>query len=77
MTLDKNYNMTFIKTFLKTDTYPLRRWVVKYDKKGLIKEVKCIFDPELYIKSKNPRPIYGDKKLKEILIKDKKKRDED
>ena len=55
----------------------MRRWVVKYDKKGLIKEVKCIFDPELYIKSKNPRPIYGDKKLKEILIKDKKKRDED
>ena len=69
--------MTFIKTFLKTTTYPMRRWIVKYDKKGLIKEVKCIFDPELYSNSRDARPIHGDKKLKEILIKDKKKRDED
>tara|TARA_R110000787_G_scaffold205252_1_gene315662 strand:+ start:266 stop:490 length:225 start_codon:yes stop_codon:yes gene_type:complete len=68
--------MTFIKTFLKTTTYPMRRWIVKYDKQDLIKEVKCIFDPELYVKSKNARPIYGDRKLKDILVKDKEKRNE-
>lgn len=68
--------MSFLKTFLKTDTYPGRRWIVKYDKKDLIKEVKCIFNPELYIKSDNARPIYGDRKLKDILLKDKEKRNE-
>jgi len=76
MTLDKNYNMTFIKTFLKTKTYPMRRWIVKYDKQGLIREVKCIFSPDEYINEPDARPIYGDRKLKEILVKDKEKRNE-
>jgi hypothetical protein len=66
--------MSFIKTFLKTSTYPLRRWIVKKDNKGLIKEVKCIFNPEEYSKAENAKPMYGDKKLKEILVKDKEKR---
>ena len=68
--------MSFLKTFLKTDTYPLRRWIVKRDKKGLIREIKCIFKPEEYEKDKNARPMYGDRKLKEILLKDKEKRNE-
>ena len=68
--------MSFIKTFLKTDTYPLRRWIVKKDKEGLIREVKCIFNPDKYSKSLNARPMYGDRRLKEILIKDKEKRNE-
>ena len=66
--------MSFLKTFLKTDTYPLRRWIVKRDKKGLIREVKCIFNPEVYSKSSKARTMYGDRKLKEILIKDKEQR---
>jgi len=68
--------MSFIKTFLKTETYPLRRWIVKKDKQGLIREVKCIFNPDEYVELSNARPIYGDKKLKEILTKDKIKRNE-
>jgi hypothetical protein len=68
--------MSFIKTFLKTDTYPLRRWIVKKDKEGLIREVKCIFNPDEYSKSLNARTMYGDKRLKEILIKEKEKRNE-
>ena len=28
--------MSFLNTFLKTDTYPLRRWIVKRNKEGLI-----------------------------------------
>ena len=68
--------MSFIKTFLKTYTYPLRRWIVKRDKKGLIREVKCIFNPEEYSKAENAKPMYGDRKLKEILVKDKEKRNE-
>jgi|TARA_R100000781_G_scaffold114575_1_gene85764 hypothetical protein len=68
--------MSFIKTFLKTDTYPLRRWIVKKDKEGLIREVKCIFNPDEYSESLNARPMYGDRRLKEILIKDKEKRNE-
>ena len=66
--------MSFLQTFLKTSTYPLRRWIVKRDNKGLIREVKCIFNPEEYSKSENARTMYGDKKLKEILVKDKEKR---
>ena len=68
--------MSFIKTFLKTDTYPLRRWIVKKDKQGLIREIKCIFNPEQYSKAENAKPMYGDRKLKEILVKDKEKRNE-
>ena len=68
--------MSFIKTFLKTDTYPLRRWIVKRDKEGLLREVKCIFNPDIYAKTENARPMYGDRKLKEILLKDKEKRNE-
>jgi len=68
--------MSFLKTFLKTDTYPLRRWIVKRDKQGLIREVKCIFNPEIYSKSPKARIMYGDRKLKEILIKDKEQRHE-
>ena len=68
--------MSFVKTFLKTDTYPLRRWIVKKDKEGLIREVKCIFNPDEYSKSENARTMYGDKRLKEILVKDKIKRNE-
>lgn len=68
--------MSFIKTFLKTETYPLRRWIVKRDKEGLIREVKCIFNPEVYSKSPKARTMYGDRKLKEILLKDKEKRNE-
>ena len=67
---------TFIKTFLKTKTYPMRRWIIKYDKQDLIKEVKCVFNPDTYSKTENARPMYGDKKLKEILVKYKNKRDE-
>ena len=68
--------MSFLKTFLKTKTYPLRRWIVKRDNEGLIKEVKCIFNPDIYSKTENAKPMYGDRKLKEILIKDKEQRDE-
>jgi len=68
--------MSFLKTFLKTETYPLRRWIVKRDKEGLIREVKCIFNPEVYSKSPKARTMYGDRKLKEILLKDKEKRNE-
>lgn len=66
--------MSFLKTFLKTDTYPMRRWIVKYDKEGLVREIKCIYDPVKYVEEPGARPIYGDRKLKEILIKDKEKR---
>jgi hypothetical protein len=68
--------MSFLKTFLKTDTYPLRRWIVKRDKEGLIREVKCIFNPEVYCKQEGAKTMYGDRKLKEILLKDKSQRDE-
>ena len=68
--------MSFIKTFLKTETYPLRRWIVKRDEQGLLREVKCIFNPEEYSKSESARTMYGDRKLKEILLKDKEQRHE-
>lgn len=51
------------------------RWIVKYnDEDNLIREVKLIFNPDEYRKTKKPRPLRTQEGLIKILEKDKEKR---
>ena len=50
------------------------RWVVKYNAKELIKEVKLIFNPERYRKRPNAKKLHTQKGLIKILQNDKEKR---
>jgi len=58
----------------KNKTVRGRRWTIRKDKEDLITEVKMIFKPEEYEKSKKAKPMYGDKTLLEILEKDYEKK---
>ena len=68
--------MNYLTHLKRTKMHYKSRWVVKYNKNDSIREVKLIFNPEEYSKSENAKPMYGDRKLKEILVKDKEKRNE-
>ena len=50
------------------------RWVVKYNAKELIKEVKLIFNPERYRKRPNAKKLHTQKGLIKILHNDKEKK---
>ena len=50
------------------------RWVVKYNAKELIKEVKLIFNPERYRKRPNAKKLHTQKGFIKILQNDKEKR---
>ena len=50
------------------------RWVVKYNAKELIKEVKLIFNPERYRKRPNAKKHHTQKGLIKILENDKETR---
>ena len=50
------------------------RWVVKFNAKDLIKEVKLILDPERYRKRANAKRLHTQKGLIKILENDKEKR---
>ena len=48
------------------------RWIVKLNTKtGKVREVKEIFNPEEYVKSKKHRELYTQKELIKILEDDK------
>jgi len=54
------------------------RWIVKYDKKDRVKEVKQIYKPSEYYaenkhKGKNARPLHNRNALIKILENDKEK----
>jgi|TARA_R110000823_G_scaffold287941_1_gene406178 hypothetical protein len=48
-----------------------RRWFTKVNKNGTLKEIKMVFHPEDYAKANPNRKLYGDRKLLEILEKNK------
>lgn len=50
------------------------RWVVKYNAKELIKEVKLIFNPQRYRKRPNAKKLHTQKGLIKILENDKETR---
>ena len=64
---------TLIRHLKSQGTIRGRRWIIKRKADVSIKEVKCIFKPEEYIKSTRARPMVGDKKLIEILENEKEK----
>ena len=47
-----------------------RGWIIKYDSKDQIREIKSLFNPKEY---KGARPVYSDFEIVEILKKYKKK----
>ena len=50
------------------------RWLVKYDKDNLVREVKLVYNPEEYRTMKNPKPLHTQKGVIKLLEKDKLKR---
>ena len=55
------------------------RWIVKYNKKGLVREVKQIYKPSEYYasnlhKGENARPLHNKNALIKILENDKEER---
>tara|TARA_R110000751_G_scaffold25547_1_gene69183 strand:+ start:453 stop:671 length:219 start_codon:yes stop_codon:yes gene_type:complete len=71
--------MSYLLHLKKTSNESDTRWVVKYNKKGLVKEVKQIYKPSEYYamnkhKGKNARSLHNKNALIKILEDDKAKR---
>ena len=71
--------MNFLKHLETTIHEEATRWIVKYDKKGLVREVKQIYNPSEYYaankhKGKNARSLHNKNVLIKILKDDKRKR---
>ena len=70
--------MSYLQT-IKRLTIPLdTRWIVKYNSKGRIREVKQIYKPSEYYaankhKGKNARPLHNQNALIKILENEKEK----
>ena len=72
--------MNFLQHLKRTEFHDSCRWIVKYDKEDLVREVKLVYRPSEYSEANSKR--YGDKarelKNKKQLIKllenDKEKR---
>ena len=71
--------MSYLTHLKKTESAEENRWIVKYDSKGLIREVKLIYKPSEYYafslhKGKNARSLHNKNVLIKILEEDKLKR---
>jgi hypothetical protein len=53
-----------------------RKWFTKLDDRGLIKEIKMVFNAKEYSESNPNRKLYGDQALLTLLEKDKITRNE-
>ena len=63
--------MTTYLSFIKRATVdPNERWFIKLDNKGLIREIKQVFDPEEYKTIKNRRELLTKEELIEKLEND-------
>jgi len=70
--------MSFLTHLKKSTHTDDTRWIVKYDKKEKIKEVKQIYKPSEYYamnlhKGKNAKPLHNKNALIKILENDKEK----
>ena len=73
--------MGFLTHLKKTTHEDDTRWIVKYDSKNLVREVKQIYKPSEYYamnlhKGKNARPLHNKNVLIKILEDDKTRRDQ-
>ena len=71
--------MGFLTHLKKSENETSTRWIVKYNSKGLVREVKQIYNPSEYYgfnkhKGKNARPLHNKNVLIKILEEDKIKR---
>ena len=71
--------MSYLTHLKRSSNHTDTRWVVKYDKKGLVREVKQIYKPSEYYamnlhKGKNARSLHNKNALIKILENDKTKR---
>ena len=71
--------MSYLQYIKKINIADTERWIVKYTKKGLVREIKQIFKPSEYYalnkhKGKNARSLHNKNALIKILEEDKLKR---
>ena len=59
--------MSYKDHLKRAELDPSTRWFVKRDSKGKIREVKQVYDPEEYLKTKNPRELLNKEELISIL----------
>ena len=70
--------MSYLTHLKKTTSPDDIRWIVKYNKKGFVREVKLIYKPSEYYamnlhRGENARPLHNKNALIKILEDDKKK----
>ena len=74
--------MTYLTHLKRNNHCPSCRWIVKYDSKDLIREVKLVYNPDEYSRDNatryghKARKLYTRKGLITILESDKKKRND-
>jgi len=56
---------------IKKSINPDRRWIIKYDKSGRVREVKCLYEADEY---KGEREMLTDEKVIAILEDEKQKK---
>ena len=71
--------MKFLQHLKSTNHEDSTRWIVKFNKKGIVREVKQIYNPSEYYafnkhKGKNARPLHNKNVLIKILEEDLAKR---
>tara|TARA_R100000458_G_C8267147_1_gene242136 strand:+ start:912 stop:1127 length:216 start_codon:yes stop_codon:yes gene_type:complete len=66
--------MSYLTHLKRKKMHYSSRWIVKYDKNNLVREVKLIFNPEEYRKLSKARPLNTQEGLIKILENDKSKR---
>ena len=68
--------MSYLTHLKRTKMHYSNRWIVKYDKNDLVREVKLIYSPEEYRKSSKSKTLNTQEGLIKILENDKARRSE-
>ena len=66
--------MSYLSHLKKNKMHYTSRWIVKYNEDNLVREVKLIYSPDEYRKSKKARTLNTQDGLIKILQNDKKRR---
>tara|TARA_R110000751_G_scaffold297368_1_gene406899 strand:+ start:142 stop:354 length:213 start_codon:yes stop_codon:yes gene_type:complete len=66
--------MSYLTHLKRNKMHHSTRWIVKYNDKDLIREIKLIYSPEEYRENKRPRTLNTQNGLIKILENDKIKR---
>ena len=66
--------MSYLTHLKRNKMHHSTRWIVKYNDKDLVREVKLIYSPEEYRANKRPRTLNTQNGLIKILENDKTKR---